>query len=304
MAKRQYQHTSKQSKKKYASSVLTFVVAVVALVTSLLYNNPHEATSESESAIVTESTELPAATSAPAEPTADGGRNPRLLEMPQTHEGELIVRHTGYVLSYNSETNCPNWVAWELTRSEAKARGNRNPDFYADPSVERRSQVTTEDYIGSGYTRGHMCPSADMRWSTKAQHDCFYMTNMCPQKKELNAESWEWLENSCRRWAIQEGSVYIVCGPVFNAGRKVRTIGRDHKVRVPDGFFKVVLSLKHGDEKAIGFYYANNDREQTMESASLTVDEVESLTGFDFFYQVDKAVEERVEKSCNLRAWD
>lgn len=237
--------------------------------------------------------------------TADGYHvNLRLLEMPQTHKGEIIVHHTGYTLSFNTSTNCPNWVAWELTRQEAKARGNRNPDFYADPDLDERSQVTTRDYSGSGMDRGHMCPSADMRWSTEAQHDCFYMSNMCPQNRDLNANSWEWLERSCRRWAKKEGSVYIVCGPVFNDWRKVRTIGRDHKVRVPDGFFKVVLSLRNGQEKAIGFYYANNDRQQTMESAATTVDEIEKMTGYDFFYQVDDLLEKRLETQCDLRAWD
>lgn len=237
--------------------------------------------------------------------TAEGYRaNVRLLEMPQTHKGEIIVHHTGYALSFNTSTNCPNWVAWELTRQEAKARGNRNPDFYADPDLDERSQVSTRDYTGSGMDRGHMCPSADMLWSTEAQHDCFYMSNMCPQDRDLNANSWEWLERSCRRWAKKEGSVYIVCGPVFNDQRKVRTIGRDHKIRVPNGFFKVVLSLRKGQEKAIGFYYANNDRQQNMEDAATTVDEIERMTGYDFFYQVEDRLEKRLEAQCDLRAWD
>lgn len=229
--------------------------------------------------------------------------NEKNLEMPMSKRGDNVIRHTGYALSFNGETNCPNWVAWELTRSEASAHGSRNPDFYPDPQVDGRHQVTTQDYKGSGYTRGHMCPAGDMKWSSKAQHDCFYMSNMCPQTKDLNADSWEVLESACRRWAKSEGSVYIVCGPVFNEGRKVRYIGRQHKVRVPDGFFKVVLSMKRGHEKAIGFYYANNDRFQTMESAAMSVDEIERMTGYDFFYLVEDNLENRVEARYNLRDW-
>lgn len=239
-----------------------------------------------------------------ADETRQSRGNEKNLEMPLSSRGDNVIRHTGYALSYNSETNCPNWVAWELTRSEASAHGSRNPDFYPDPQVDGRHQVTTQDYKGSGYTRGHMCPAGDMKWSSKAQHDCFYMTNMCPQTKDLNADSWEVLESACRRWAKSEGSVYIVCGPVYNEGRKVRFIGRQHKVRVPDGFFKVVLSMKRGQEKAIGFYYANNDRFQTMESAAMSVDEVERMTGYNFFHLVDDNIENRVEANCNLRDWD
>lgn len=229
--------------------------------------------------------------------------NQKLLEMPATRRGENVVSHTGYVLSYNSETNCPNWVAWELTRQEAASQGRRSDEFAPDPALDMRHQVTTNDYKGSGYDRGHMCPAGDMKWSPTAQRECFYMSNMCPQLHALNAGGWEKVESACRRWAKQEGSVFIACGPVFSNGRKVRTIGREHTVRVPDGFFKVVLSLRKGQEKAIGFYYANNDREQTMESAAMSVDDVERMTGYDFFYQIDKAVEKRVEAQYNLRDW-
>lgn len=228
---------------------------------------------------------------------------PKHYEMPQAERGTKIISHTGYALAYNAETNCPDWVAWELTRDEANARGGRNPGFYPDPDVDSRHQVSTHDYSGSGYSRGHMCPAADMKWSSEAQHDCFYMTNMCPQNRELNADSWEQLERACRRWARREGSVYIVCGPVYAPQRKVRHIGREHRVRVPDGFFKVVLSLTKGREKAIGFYYANNDRQQTMESAAMSVDQVEELTGYDFFYLVADKLENRVERHADLKAW-
>lgn len=244
-----------------------------------------------------------ASTQADAQKGKRKGGQPKLLEMPATKQGEVVVSHTGYTLSYNNKTNCPNWVAWELTSAEASATGPRSDDFQPDPKIEWRSQVTTADYRGSGYDRGHMCPAADMKWSPTAQRECFYMSNMCPQLHDLNAGCWETLESACRRWAKSEGSVYIVCGPVFREGRKVVTIGQEHTVRVPDGFFKVVLSLRKGKEKAIGFYYAHNDSRQTMEEAAMTVDEVEAMTHYDFFYQIDKNLEKRIEASYNLRDW-
>lgn len=225
------------------------------------------------------------------------------VEVPATSAGDVVISHTGYELSYNSETNCPNWVAWELTGDEARAYCERYDDFQPDPDIAAPSQVTTRDYSGSGYTRGHMCPAADMRWSAEAQHDCFYMSNMCPQLEYLNTESWEELEKACRQWAKHEGSVYIVCGPVFDKGSKPRTIGRQHKVRVPDGFFKVVLSLRPGHEKAIGFYYAHNSKEQTMAATAMSVDDVEKMTGYDFFPQLSSDLAGRLEATYDLSAW-
>lgn len=228
----------------------------------------------------------------------------RLMEVPQTHEGELIIHRENYTLSYNTTTNCPNWVAWELSRSEAKAYGERPDDFFPDRDVPSASRVTTRDYSGSGYDRGHMCPAGDNKFSTKAQNQCFYMSNMCPQDHELNTGPWEELESSCRRWAKREGQIYIVTGPVYSKSKKVKTIGREHKVRVPNGFFKVVLCNRKGAEKAIGFYYANNSSNQTMKGAATSVDKIEEMTGYNFFVNLRDDLEERLEKSYNLNSWN
>lgn len=227
----------------------------------------------------------------------------RHYEYPDTKRGERIVVHTGYALTYNNQTNCPNWVAWEITKDEANSTGQRSDDFQPDPVIPKRNRVTTNDYKGSGYDRGHICPAADMKWSAKAQKECFYMSNMCPQLHSLNAGCWAKLEDACRRWAKQEGSIYVISGPVFRKGRKARYIGKEHKVRVPDGFFKAVLSLKNGEEKAIGFYYSHDDKKQTMESAAMSVDALEEMTGYDFFYQVNDKIERRVEANYNLSVW-
>ena len=228
----------------------------------------------------------------------------RKLELPGRlkHTPERIVEHTGFTLSFNREHNNPNWAAWELTADEAKGTLPRANDFEPDPKLPENHQVTYADYTRSGYDRGHMVPAADMKWDSKAMNDCFYMSNICPQTHTLNAGGWETLESACRRWAKQEGSVYIVCGPVYK-GTKHKTIGKDLKVTVPEGFFKVVLSMREGEEKAIGFYYANSNAKQTMEQTATTVDEIEALTGMDFFVNIDDHLEERIESTFSLKLW-
>lgn len=227
------------------------------------------------------------------------------LEQPATlhNHPEQIVVHTGYRLSFNRETLCPNWVAWELTANETEGSVHRSNDFRPDEMLPYRYQVTTDDYKHSGYDRGHMCPSADMKWSSTAQSECFFMSNICPQTHALNAGGWEKVERVCRRWAKREGKVYIVCGPIFNDARKQLYIGKSAKVRVPNAFFKVVLSLKKGEEKAIGFYFTNRDGKQNMGDATKTVDEIEKITGMDFFPQLNDALERRVEAQNNLTLW-
>lgn len=228
----------------------------------------------------------------------------RKYEIParMKHTPERIVEHTGFTLSFNREHNNPNWAAWELTAEEAKGTLPRATDFEPDPKLPENHQVKHADYTGSGYDRGHMVPAADMKWDSKAMHDCFYMSNICPQTHTLNAGGWETLESACRRWAKREGSVYIVCGPVYK-GTKHKTIGKDLKVTVPEGFFKVVLSMREGAEKAIGFYYANSNAKQKMEETATTVDAIEELTGMDFFVNVPDRLEQQIESSFSLKQW-
>ena len=93
------------------------------------------------------------------------------------------------------------------------------------------------------------------------------------------------------------------CGPVYK-GTKHERIGINHVIDVPEGFFKAVLSLRKGNEKAIGFYYDNSDQRQSMQHAAMSVDDLEELTGIDFFHQLDDETENRVESSFSLKDWN
>lgn len=119
-------------------------------------------------------------------------------------------------------------------------RESRTDKFLPDPDLPEHEAVTTDDYKGAGMDRGHMCPAGDNRWHWKAMQESFYMTNICPQNHNLNRGDWKELEESCRRWAQEEGKIYIVCGPILYDQRH-RTIGKKHKITVPEAFFKVVL---------------------------------------------------------------
>lgn len=224
--------------------------------------------------------------------------------LPQWKEGSgQFIEHEGYSLLFDPKTLCPRWVAWELTAEETRGRVSREGvNFKADESVPKACQVEMWDYNGGQYGRGHMCPAGDMKWSQGAMHDCHYMTNICPQTAELNKTWWEHLERACRQWARQEGSIWIMCGPVFSDSP--RRFGKKHKVAVPKGFYKVVLSQKEGREKALGFYYTNDDAPQPMEDAVRSVDEIEQITGIDFFSALPDDKEDRLEAMTDLRAWD
>lgn len=213
---------------------------------------------------------------------------------------EQMLRRTGYTVSYNKTTKLPNWVAWHLTADRTTGPAKRSGvDFQADMDVPA-PRAEDSDYYGSGYDRGHMCPAADNKYSEKAMEESFLFTNMCPQNGNLNRGDWNEMEQACRRWAKEYGGVYVVCGPILYKG-KHKTIGKN-KVVVPEAFFKVVLRTGE-NPKAIGFIYKNAEGNRPKGDYVNTVDEVERITGIDFFPELPDGVENKVEATADISDW-
>ena len=225
------------------------------------------------------------------------------LPAPLTDRPEQILKRRGYTTSYNNKSKTPNWVAWHLTKAHTYGDHQRkNEVFYEDESIEQGERATDNDYYNSRYDRGHMCPAGDNKWDALSMRESFLFTNICPQNHGLNKYEWNDLEIQCRDWAREYGAIDIVCGPLFSTIGDQKTIGRNH-VWVPEAFFKVIL-CRQGKPKAIGFIYRNEGKKQTREEALHSVDEIEALTGIDFFPSLDDDTESRIEAEADLTDWN
>lgn len=218
---------------------------------------------------------------------------------PLTIVSEQIIRKSSYIVSYNKDTKIPNWVAWHLTADHTDGPVRRMSNFYEEECVAN-PRATLEDYRGSGWSRGHMCPAGDNKWNETAMYESFSLVNVCPQNANLNSGLWNSIEIDCRRWANRYGDLYIVCGPVL-MNREHETIGKNMVV-VPEAFFKVILCLQ-GKPKAIGFIVKNNAGIKKKDQYVNTVDEVERITGYNFFSSLPDSIEEKVEAYSNLDDW-
>ena len=225
-----------------------------------------------------------------------------LLPAPLTDRPEKRLVRRGYTVSYNLEHNLPNWVAWELTPDKLIERESRSDKFLPDPDLPEEVAVTTDDYKRSGWDRGHMCPAGDNRWHWRAMQESFYMTNICPQHHNLNRGDWKELEEACRDWAQQEGRIFIVCGPILYR-QQHKTIGHEHRITVPEAFFKVILCPESNPPRAIGFIYKNTAGNHPLDSYVNSVDQVERITGIDFFPALPDEVEDKVEAEYDLSRW-
>ena len=225
------------------------------------------------------------------------------LEIPASTGSGRIVRHGAYVSSYNTSTLIPDWVAYELTAEEAGGRRDREGiEFRMDPDLKGCTQAMREDYSGSGWTKGHLMPAADAATSSSTMEETFYFTNICPQDETLNAGDWQFLEKKVRSWARRYGSVFVVTGPIVGENR-YGTIG-DRDVTVPDAFYKALLvRRKDGSYSSIAFVMGNDSERYFLKDCNITVDELERLTGFDFFPGLDDRIEEKVESKVRLSDW-
>lgn len=237
-----------------------------------------------------------------------------MYEMPAklADRPEQILKRKGYTTSYNSRTKTPNWVAWHLTKSHTYGSNQRSQEVFAEDESVKAPRATDNDYYNSRYDRGHMCPAGDNKWDRQAMTESFLFTNVCPQNHGLNKYEWNDLEILCRDWARRYGAVDIVCGPLYSSkGDRYKVGGSSdtqqkvigsNKVWVPDAFFKVVL-CRQGHPKAIGFVYRNEGKKQSMEEAVCSVDEIETMTGIDFFPALDDTTERRIEANASLSEW-
>lgn len=286
--------------KNFRAYFLLFI-AVVALCSCDLAKNNKALISEAGKALVEELDQKNGEAGA-CDASAGAAEADDKLVMQTSPKGtsEQILERTGYVASYNKVTLLPNWVAWHLTAERTEGSAKRSGVDFAEDTEVPEPRATDWDYYNSGYDRGHMCPAADNKWSKKAMEESFLFTNMCPQNGNLNRGDWNEMEMACRKWAKKYGDLYIVCGPILYKG-KHKTIGKN-KVVVPEAFFKVVL--RTGDNpQAIGFIYKNTSGNRPKDSYVNTVDEVERITGIDFFPSLPDDVEKNVEATADIANW-
>jgi endonuclease G len=195
-------------------------------------------------------------------------------------------------------------VSWELNTSYLGSTA-RQDDFRPDdtfPGTEL--QASLADYVGSGFDRGHMCPSADRTLTVAANQQTFYLTNMVPQSANNNRGPWANLENDLRTIAQTGKELFIISGGTFSASSTKIGSG----VVVPDKTFKVIVVLDAvgqgpssvtANTRVIGVMMPNADSQISItadwHSFRVSVDAIEAATGDNFLSDVDPAVQAIVE---------
>jgi endonuclease G len=215
---------------------------------------------------------------------------PKETKADADNRDEFLVKRQQYVLSYSDTKRTPNWVSWRLVIKDL-GRTERGP-FKHDPALPKAfAVVKSSEYSGSGFDRGHMCPSGD-RSEGAGNDETFMMSNVVPQAPNCNQKAWERLESYCRALAKAGNELHVACGPFgkggFGKGGFANTVG-PAKVQVPSRVWKVVLVLPKGAEptdrtRTIAVIMPNNQTVDTNWAQwRVSVSDVETLTGYKFW---------------------
>lgn len=252
----------------------------------------------------------------PIEPTR-GYRHDRFVTLPPDHVVEFQAYVTSFDTSDGDESRgVPEFVAYELRAGDSQGPASKPSKWRPVPDLPPGTESPTDDsYKGSDYSRGHMCMRDHAhRLGPTANYHTFNVGNACPQKQEFNAGHWLGLENLTGEWADRFGTVWIVCGPVFNEPSPSQWIGDDSEVpvAVPDGFFKIVIRESDDSSRphVLAFYY---DHDPDLDDSSAGIDHTEFLvsvhsleerTGLNFLSDLDDAIEEAIESEAASELWE
>jgi len=219
--------------------------------------------------------------------------------LPKSTSGQ-IVHHQGYSLSYVEAYEQAEWVAYELKKEHLSRTQFKRPYFEIDKAVKTKA-AHWRNYKQSGYDRGHLCPAADRKYSQEAHDETFLTSNISPQSHGFNSGIWNALEQKVRVWSNTYDGVFVVTGGVLKGNLK--TIGAE-AVAVPNYFYKILMDYNRGKPKMIAFLMAHETSGRPLSDFVVSVDQIESLTGIDFFPQLNDAIEDRLEASSSSKEWN
>lgn len=223
-----------------------------------------------------------------AEPLVWGG-------LPKANARELthVLRNPGFTVGYSELRRNPLWVAYRVRPVRKKTRMSRPNGFRQD--WRTIWWLRPSGFREHGYDRGHLAPNyaISQLYGSEAQYATFRLSNISPQSPNLNRELWQRLEEiEVDDFAPRLGELQIIAGPIFTGRRELLSGG----IEIPDAFYKILVDYDAKTPQALAFVMPQHVRgDEPLDRFAVSVDEVERVTGLDFFGRLSDAQENKLE---------
>jgi endonuclease G len=208
-----------------------------------------------------------------------------------------VYSNDAYSFSYKENFEQAEWVAYELNKRDLSRAVYKRPYFNQDKAVKTKS-ADWRNFKNSGYNKGHLCPAADRKSSYEMYELTFLTSNASPQLYDFNAGIWNRLEQKTRYWSERYDGIYVITGGVLENGLK--TIGKE-EVAVPNCFYKIILTKDRSN--MIGFLIPHKESNKPLYNFIVPVNDIEKMTGIDFFKDLPDDVENRLEANNGYENW-
>ena len=247
------------------------------------------------------------------------------LEFPRLKGGKsiVIVHNTddayglNFCTEWDYEKMSQRWSCYQMykgyTGNAGRYEGNPQYPFDEDlQAIEAKTGLTMywdQDYFrSSGYDHGHICPSADRQYSTAANKQTFYLTNMQPQYPQFNQKLWAKMEDRMRKWIANSpatDTMYVCKGGTIDDEANIIERVKD-KLIVPKYFYMAILYKNAEGYKAIAFWAENINVDHSgddLRDYVMSIDRLEEMTGIDFFCNLPDDIENKVEANTYTQSW-
>lgn len=216
---------------------------------------------------------------------------------------DLIIRDI-YALSSNDTTKIADWVAYRLDKETISGNAETTRNWKADPWLEDKETLEPNDYKNAyeklKVDRGHQAPLGSFK-GTKYWAETNYLSNITPQKSELNQGPWERLEEKERSLANAGNVIYVMTGPVYEKDMPSLP-GADEPHRIPSGYWKIIVvpgKYVNTLEVAAFIFKQDTPRNDTVIDHLCTINEIEKRSGLDFLRELPDDIEEKIESNNN-----
>lgn len=221
------------------------------------------------------------------------------LPLPAKMPREQLIEHKGHTLSYSSAYVVSSWVAYKMSNATVNKETDIKGKYLPDPEITTRS-ADKKDYKGGGYVMAQLCNYLDVMHIDGAVEETFYMSNIAAMKQTFYQHIWLKTDDLIRLWIADKGEFIIYSG-VVTKDAPFGTFGKN-KVSIPKNFYKVVYDAKN--QEAIAFKFKNGMSSGTLKSYTMSVEELQEITGIDYFPNMNEEAKKKLISKVNYDFWD
>ena len=230
----------------------------------------------------------------------------------------IIINH-GYCIGFSKKYNQPVWAAYQVSKAKKFVDYERPPFFVDDRRLDKDHQIGAQTF-GNNFDRGHMVPNAaiNKQFAKVSQMETFLMSNICPQKANLNQGVWQKLEaailNDYPNRVKDSLHVWVLVGPVFHENPdSIKFITRQNgvKVAIPESFYCILVrpirfpqdSPSSSQYLAFLFPQGLPKTQPIHKSFLVSINKIEQATGINFFPNFSQTQQNNIEANKATALW-